>query len=155
MTMFEKSIVTSELIRAGIGIGVLIILTYSIFPALPIVVNYALVAVVVGAFFFHNALVYVVYVLALLLWTKYTWVPTLELAFIGLSALCTFLSIKFFVLRKSFFILLAFLVCFHILFWVIFYKGSVFYSSFFYLEFLYNGACALFLYGVHSVLQRV
>jgi len=153
--MKETYFIQSQLLQGGIALLIIVALSYIIFPLLPIAVNYALVAVIIGAFFLHNFFVYTIYTLALMVWLKYTSVFTLELLFIAIAAGITFFTIKLFVLGKSFFISLLFLACFHILFWVFFFKGSVFGSTYMYLEFLYNGACALFLYGVHSKLKDV
>jgi hypothetical protein len=146
---------SSQLIQIAVVLCALFFLSYVVFPLLPVAVNYALVALVVGAFFIPSVSAYLLYALILLVWLKYTPMLSPELWFIAAAALFTFLIIKFFVFKRSFIAVLLFIAFFQVLFWEFFHAGPVFSSVYFYLEFLYNGALALILYGIHSSMRKL
>ncbi|OGM91240.1 hypothetical protein A2755_02450 [Candidatus Wolfebacteria bacterium RIFCSPHIGHO2_01_FULL_48_22] len=153
--MKDRHFLQSQLLQTAIIFLIIVALSYTVFPLLPVSVNYALAAAVVGAFFLSEITAYALYTLLLLVWLKYAPSVTAELFFTAAASVAAFAVVRFLVLKKSFFMGLLMLACFHILFWLIFFEGTFFTSVYFYLEFLYTGALAILLYGLHIWAQKI
>lgn len=151
--MTKKQTTLHNLVQAVLIAGGLFILSAVFFPMLPIMPNYALVALITGAFFLNEIIVYCLYALLILVWLKYVPVMSLEMLYLILTACAAFLAVRLFIFKRSFVIGIIFLACFQTIFWLLFYGAAAFSTAYFYLEFFYNCVLLLALYAAHALIS--
>ena len=113
-----------------------------------------LVGALALAFFIDDVYVFMMWLLAELVWAKYAPSPSYELLFIGIMGIVVFFIIRSFVLRPAPILFIGAILVGTALFWLVFSFAHTFVAFPFLMEFLYNTAVGMILFAFGLWLKK-
>ncbi len=143
-----------SLVRGVWLLACIMALSFIAYSPIAIRPNVVLVGAFALAFFIEDAYVFAMFLLALLLWSKYAPAATYELFYIGIAAVVVFAIVRMLVLRLTPAVFIVTLFIGSALFWVFFSFSHTPWTFPFLMEFLYNTAVGIILFAFGAWLKK-
>ncbi len=144
----------NELLRGCVVVAMMAILSLTAIVPFPIKPNVYLVALVVLAFVIDDLLVFLLFLLGVLAWLKYTPFVTMELVALGGMGMGIYTLRKMLIREPHVLLMVGTLFVFQVIFWALFFGRQIFVVPFF-MEFFYNVLILLVMYSVWVWAKRI